>query len=250
LDVDRLIEEIYDPSTPPSMSRRYYLNQLTASEDAWIAPHEWDACSAPGMSLADGELITIGFDGAVRDDSTALVACRVDDGHLELLGCWERPTVAPVDWEVDREAVHATVAATFDRYTVVGFFADPPHWQDAIDQWTHEFGESLRVRSTQGRPIEWWTGRTKAMVDSLARFHDAVIQKRLTHHGNNVLTRHIVNARRRETRSGLTISKDHPGSSRKIDAAIAAVLAYEARAGAVSIGVSPEKPKSRRLYRF
>jgi len=123
LDVDRLIEEIYDPTTPPSLSRRFYLDQIVAGEDAWIAPHEWQTCSDPLRIIADNELVTLGFDGSVREDSTALVACRVDDGHLELLGCWEKPDgPAGVDWQVDREAVDAAVASAFARFTVVGAF--------------------------------------------------------------------------------------------------------------------------------
>lgn len=250
LDVDRLIEEIYDPSTPASMSRRYYLNQLTASEDAWIAPHEWNAC-ATTETLQPGDIVTLGFDGAVRDDSTALVAVRVSDGHVSLLGCWERPDVAPEDWEVDREAVDATVAASFDRYTVVGFYADPPHWMDACDRWTREYGEGLKVKASNTKPIEWWTNRLRSMIDALARFHSAVVEKRITHDGSAVLTRHVLNARRRLGRSGLSISKEHPGSPRKIDAAIAATLAYEARAAAISTGAGePERAASRRMYRF
>lgn len=251
LDVDRLIEEIYDPSTPPSMSRRFYLNQLTASEDAWVAPHEWNACTATDIApILPGDLVTLGFDGAVRDDSTALAICSLETGHVELLGCWERPDIAPDDWEVDREEVDAAVAGAFETYEVVGFYADPPHWQDYIDRWTREFGERLQIKASQTRPIEWWTNRSRVMVAVLARFHDAVLERRLTHNGSAALTRHVLNARRRVTRSGITISKEHPGSPRKIDAAMAAVLAYEARADAVAAGVAHRAPKSKHLFRF
>jgi hypothetical protein len=53
-----------------------------------------------------------------------------------------------------------------------------------------------------------------------------------------VLTRHALNARRRISRSGVTIAKEHPGSPRKIDAVMAAVLAYECRQDAVALGVT------------
>jgi hypothetical protein len=45
LDVDRHVEEVYDPRNSVSTSRRFYLNQIVAAEDAWIAPHEWDRLS-------------------------------------------------------------------------------------------------------------------------------------------------------------------------------------------------------------
>jgi hypothetical protein len=251
LDVDRLIEEIYDPATPPSMSRRYYLNQLTASEDAWLAPHEWHACATDSL-LCDGDQVTLGFDGSVRDDSTALVAARLSDGHLALLGCWERPEGPDAEgWQVDRIAVDAAVAHAFETLGVVGFYADPAHWQDYCDRWASEFADRLRVKASPSRPIEWWTNRPRQMVDALARFRDAVVEKRLTHDGHHVLTRHALNARRRVGRSGVTISKENPSSTRKIDAIMAATLAYEARADAIASGVTNVKPKrSKRLIRI
>lgn len=250
LDVDRLIEEIYDPATPPSMARRFYLNQIVASEDAWLAPHEWNACVVDSP-LMPGDQVTLGFDGSVRDDSTALVACRVSDGHVVLLGCWEKPDGAAANgWQVDREAVDAAVFHAFDYFTVVGMYADPAFWQDALDRWSHEFAERVLVRATQTRPLEWWTNRTRPMVEALARFQDAVVEQRLSHDGNPVLTRHALNARRRVGRVGLTIAKENPHSNRKIDAVMAAVLAYEARADAIAGGVTASRKTSKKLYRF
>lgn len=255
LDVDRLIEEIYDPTTSPSMSRRFYLNQLVASEDAWLAPHQWNAVADATKVLADGDMVCLGFDGSVREDSTALVACRVKDGHLELLGCWEKDDKVQ-DWQVDRVAVDATVAAAMDRFQVVGAYCDPAYWQDAIDRWTSEFGPRMLLKATAARPMEWWTNRPKAMVDALERFHDAVASgsvkdatKNLTHTGDSTLTQHVLNARRRVVRGGIVISKEHPGSARKIDAAMAAVLAYECRSDAVARGFARER-KSRKAHGF
>jgi phage terminase large subunit-like protein len=249
LDIDRLIEEIYDPATPPSMSRRYYLNQLVASEDAWLTPEEWAGCAHPTEALHDGDAITLGFDGSVREDSTALVACRMEDAHLQLLGCWEVPEHAPEGWQVDREAVDAAVFGAFDRYRVLGFYADPPFWQDYLDRWASEFARAMRIRATQARPLEWWTNRPKAMVDALERFHEAVCTGQLSHDGDHVLTRHVLNARRRIVRSGVSISKESPASKRKIDAAVAATLAYECRADGVALGFNRPR-RDRRAYGF
>jgi hypothetical protein len=245
VDLDRIVAEYYDPSTDPSIARRFYLNQLVAGEDAWLAPHEWAECADPLLSIADGEMVTLGFDGSVRDDSTALVVCRVEDGHLELVGCWEKPDLAKDDWQVDREAVDAEVAAGMDRWQVVGFYADPAHWQDYLDRWASLFGHRMLVKASAPRPLEWWTNRPTAMITALERFHEAVVERQLTHDGGSVLTRHVLNAHRRVTRSGITIGKEHPSSKRKIDAAMAAVLAYECRADAVAKGFARPKRKRR-----
>lgn len=251
LDVDRLIEEIYDPATPASKSRRFYLNQIVASEDSWIAPHEWgNAVADPIKVLADGDTVTLGFDGSVREDSTALVVCRVEDGHLELLGCWEKPDGAAGDtWQVPRAAVDAAVFTAMSRFKVVGFYCDPALWQDTIDRWSSEFAARMLVRASAAKPLEWWTNRPKAMVDALERFHAAVLDGQLSHDGDSVLAQHVLNAKRRVGRSGITISKENPSSSRKIDAAMAAVLAYECRADAVAKGFARPKRK-RKAYGF
>jgi hypothetical protein len=253
LDVDRLIEEIHDPATPASMSRRFYLNQIVAAEDSWLAPVEWNACVDPLKILADRDVVTLGFDGSVRDDSTALVACRVEDGHLTLLAIEQKPDgPAGENWQVDRVAIDAAVARAFDTFNVVGFYADPPHWQDYLDKWQAEFGDRLQVAATVARPMEWWTNRPRPMAAALERFHDAVVGQGLTHDGGSVLSQHVLNAKRRVSRSGIMISKENPVSARKIDAAMSAVLAYEARADAVASGAAaaPSKARSKRLVRF
>lgn len=248
-DLNGLVDEFFDPRAHIVDSRRYFLNAETETSDAWLAAREWDPRADPLTVLADKEQITLGFDGSVRDDATALVACRVSDGHLELLACEAKPD-GVTSWQVDREAIDAAVASAFDRYEVVAFFADPPQWQDYVDRWTAEFGDRLQVKASQSHPLEWWTNRPKVMVAALERFHEAVLSGQLTHDGSTLLRRHVLNARRRVSRSGIQISKEYPMSPRKIDAAMAAVLAYEARADAVAAGVMSRPKKSKRLQRF
>lgn len=251
LDVDRLIEEVYDPTTPPSVSRRYYLNMLTVAEDSWIAPHEWAACAKPTEVLADKDIVTLGFDGGVNEDSTALVACSVQSGHLQLLGCWEKPELpGKVYWEVDRLAVDAAVRQAMATYQVAGFFCDPALWESYVDSWSSDFGARMQVKGTTARPLEFRMNRPTAVVTAVERFYQAVMSKTVSHDGSTVLTRHILNSKRRITKSGIVIAKDHPGSPRKIDAAYAAILAYEARSGALAGGLDLEPRRSRKLYRF
>jgi hypothetical protein len=241
IDVESIINDFYDPRNDPVDSRRYFLNVKTSSFDSWLAQHEWVACKDEDLSLAEGDLITLGFDGSKNDDSTALVACRVADGFLQILGVWEKPVGPAGDgWKVDGLAVDAAVAAAMARYEVCGMYADPPHWQDYVDRWSAEFADRLQVKATGPRPLEWWTNRPRFMVAALERFREAVVDKGLRHSGERVLTRHALNARRRISRSGVTIAKEHPGSPRKIDAVMAAVLAYECRADAVALGVTTQ----------
>ena len=259
VDLDVLVATVWDPTSDVQQSRSDFLNQVTHASDAWLTSPQWGACAAPDKVVADGETIVLGFDGSIRDDSTALVACRVSDGHLWVpetldgIACWEKPDNRrlALDWEVDRTAVDAAVAACVARYKVIGMYCDPASWQDTLDRWTSEFGPKFLVKATGPKPLEWWTNRPKNMVDALERFHDAAAGKvkGLSHDGGSVLARHVLNARRRVVRQGIVISKEHPHSPNKIDAAMAAVLAYECRSDAVAKGFARER-KARRAAAF
>jgi phage terminase large subunit-like protein len=49
------------------------------------------------------------------------------------------------------------------------------------------------------------------------------------HDGDSFLGRHVVNARRRPNRWGISIAKESPKSSRKIDGCVAMIIARHAR---------------------
>ena len=242
MDIERLLAEFYDPRNDPQDSRRYYFNQPTSSKDAWVSSPEWMACAAT-KEVAKGDDITLGFDGSRKrtrgvTDATALIGCRVSDGHLFEIKVWEQPEgPAGEGWEVPITEVDYQVRQAFENYNVVGMFADPAKWESYIAQWEADFGKKLKVKSTQQHPIEWWmTGnRSYLVVRALEQFQNAVLDKELTFEGL-ALSRHVLNARRRIGRSGISIAKEHPESPNKIDAAVAAVLAYQARLQALSKG--------------
>lgn len=260
MDMDRLLAEVWDPRNSPADSRRYWFNQVHEAADAWIAPHEWAARFAGDRIVADGEAITLGFDGSRQrargvTDATALIACTVSDGHLfEPLAqsVWEQPTGPDgAEWEVPVLAVDAAVRAVFARYRVVGFLADPARWETYIAAWEASYGAKLKVKASGQHPIQWWMsgGRSHLVVQTLEQFHSAVLDGECTHDGSYALTRHVLNARRRPTKVGMQIAKEHPDSANKIDAAIAATLAWRARLMAVAAGADkgPETFVPRRI---
>lgn len=243
--LESLVDEFFDPRAEVADSRRYFLNAPTSTFDAWFTEPEWAGCAAVDAVVADQDMITLGFDGSRRrargiTDATALIACRVADGHIFELGVWEQPPgVAGDNWQVPTTEVDAAVRAAFDRYKVVGFYADPAKWEGYVAQWEAKWTRQLKVKASRDHPIEWWMsgGRATQIVRALEQFHSAVVDGELTHDGSYALTRHVLNARRRPSRAGLQIAKEHPDSARKVDAAVAAVLAWQARLDAVAAGV-------------
>lgn len=260
-DIDAILDEFYSLRADPANSRRFFLNAETSSSDAWIEAREWDACKAPEKSLEDKDVVTLGFDGSINDDSTALVACRVSDAHLELLAIFEKPDNLPPDaeWRVDEDAVDAAVDAAFKRFRVVGFFADPAGWQSHLNLWHARWAKQLKAKVTSARPLEFWMSRTSQVVQALEQFHLAVKGKQLSYTPAEdrldeqkslavIFRRHILNTYRKPTRMGLQVRKQFPKSPRKIDATLAAVLAFAARGAAIASGVETG-PRKKRVAR-
>lgn len=252
--IDRIAADVWDIGTDPQTARADFLNQITHAADSWLSQPEWAACYIGAQEdtpapLADGDTVVLGFDGSRKrargvTDATALIGCRVSDGHLFEVRVWEQPSgPAGAGWEAPTTQVDAEVRAAFERWDVVGLYADPALWETYIARWESTYGRRLRVKASQAHPCEFWMtgGRATTTVRALQQFHTAVVEGELTHDGSAALTRHILNARRRVSRSGLQIAKPHPESELKVDAAVAAVLAWAARVDAVAAGVGPTR---------
>jgi phage terminase large subunit-like protein len=240
VDLDRIEQEMDDPATKEADGRRFYFNQITQGSLQWIDPVKWNACWNKHLRPLDrSDAITLGFDGGLRDDSTALVACRIEDGAIFPIHVWEKPDGAK-EWEVDFVSVDLFVRTALEDFNVIRMNCDPAYWQDIVGRWAIDY---------EGIVWEWWTNRKKAMAESNERFHTAVMLGEIKHQNDPILTRHVLNAHIEETPWGDLLRKDIRGGSRKIDAAVASVLAYEARGEAIEDGFLAKKRKNT-VYTF
>jgi hypothetical protein len=154
-------------------------------------------------------------------------------------------------WQVPTFEVDAKVNEAFEQYNVVGFYADPARWESYVADWEAKFARRLKI-GRKDHPIQWWMtgGRGAAVAQALKQFETAVVQGEMTHSGSSVLTRHALNARVRITRGQRLIGKKYPESEAWIDAAIAAVLAWQARLDAIAKGLATTtKPSPPRRLR-
>lgn len=240
VDLERVRDEIYDPGTPPSVGRRFYLNQLVVAEDAWIAQHEYDARANSEKVVADGDIITLGFDGSFSDDHTALIGCHVDMDHLFEVGVWEPGKSG----EIDRASVDLAVRRAMDRYDVVGFYGDLHPWESYIDTWSQELGDKLIVQASTKHPIAWdMRARGQMFTQAAERLLAALIDGPVTHDGSSKVAQHFYNARRRPNRWGVSVGKEGRESARKIDSVPAAVLARLARMDYLALPESKRRRK-------
>lgn len=204
------------------------------SEDQWLTRDAW-MTGFRHKQLRPGDVVALGFDGSRVSDATALVACRITDGFMAPLAVWESPEgVAGRGWTVPRAEVDAEVHDAFDRFVVTRMYADPPDWRSEIDAW---------ALAWPGRVVEFPTGGDVRMGAALERFVTDLADGGVQHNDDQVLSRHVTNAVRSRNRHGYRITKPEKMSVRKIDCAVAAVLAYEARCDSVAAGETGEPQK-------
>jgi phage terminase large subunit-like protein len=235
-DIDGIIEQWRDPTADRTYLERVWLNRLVRSSDKAFDSVQWKSLAAPETVIPDGEMITLGFDGARYRDSTALVATHIVSGYQWLVGLWEHPQGIE-NWEVPEYEVEAAVAEAFRRWDVWRMYCDPPYWETHVAKWSGLYGEE--------RVLAWWTNRMKAMAYAIRSFANAMLSGELTHDGNPGLTRHVGNACRRNLLirddEGVPLwvmQKERPDSPHKIDACMASVLSWEARCDALATGIT------------
>lgn len=197
--------------------RQMRLGQWSQAENAWLPEVLWDALEVSPGDCPDGAIVSLGFDGSVSGDCTALVAYEHATGRLVVLGLWERdPSVK--DWQVPRAEVMAAVDRAFTRLTVVALLADPWHWRSELQELSQRYGDRVQ---------EYNTAHPSRMGPATDALYQAVATKEVTWDGNPKLRAHILSAVARQTAHGDVIQKD-ARKPQKIDLAVAAILAHEA----------------------
>jgi phage terminase large subunit-like protein len=218
IDVERLVAEARDPQTHRNDFERYFLNKPSSTSQAWLSPVAWNDRADPDYRAPDGTRVVLAFDGSYRLDSSALIACTVEERpYLWVVGLWERPEKAPADWTIDRELVDAIVRKAMDTFDVAELACDPPGWHAEITRWRDSYGEDV--------VLDYPTATRTRMAAATSLFYSAVMNGQLAHDGDPRLTRHIANATLKETAAGAYITKQT--QRLKIDAAVAAVVAHE-----------------------
>jgi len=232
LDVDRLLGEVADPTTPEWVSRRFYLNQIVAVEgERWMNMEAWDAAARPGESIPDRADVALGFDGSRTGDATALVVVSIvpsgEVPHLDVVALQENVTGAAGGWEVDMEQLMADVRAACRRWRVREITADLTFWQ-----------LPLRILEGEGLPVVEMPQSLPRMAPAQAGFRQAIGHGRLTHSGDPDLRRHVANAVLVPSSRGDKLAKDSKSSPRRIDLAVAATMAHSR-----ATQLTPQRPR-------
>jgi hypothetical protein len=220
VDLPRIMHEVRDPGAPWAETLRFFVNCPSAGTLAAVEPGLWDGAKRK-RELQEGERISLGFDGSHSQDGTALIGCT-EDGWLFPVEIIERPARAK-EWRVDRSRIHRALEEMMESFDVAAVYCDPWRWQDELAEWDGRW---------PNRIVELPTNSNTKMPVLVDRFRTALEEGTLSHDGDPDLRRHVLNARLRKVgrdedgRGRYALEKAGPG--RLIDAAVAAVLAYEA----------------------
>lgn len=203
--------------TPESEFRTKRVCQWVASETSWLPHGAWDKLGGKGRP-EPGERVALGFDGSYSGDSTAIVGCTLEETpRLWVVAHWERPGHDPGhQWRVPIAEVEQAIREACGEWQVVEVGCDP-----------YRFARSIQLLADEGLPVrEWNTGAPGRIVPACKAFFDAVMDETVGHDGDPGLARHLRNARTKTDEKGTRIVKEAVGSTRKIDLAIAAVIAF------------------------
>jgi phage terminase large subunit-like protein len=203
--------------TPESEFRTKRTNAWVSSQTAWLPNGVWESREIKKEIGKDVPVI-LGFDGSFSGDASVIIGVTVEEQpHVFMVEAWEKQPEDDDTWRVDSLEVENSIIQACQRFNVVEIACDPFRWQ-----------RSMQVLQDAGLPVVEWPSTSAArMIPACAKFYDAVVGEKLTQDGNPLLTRHISNAVVKVDRLGPRIVKEHRGSPRKIDAAVASIIAFD-----------------------
>jgi phage terminase large subunit-like protein len=203
--------------TPEAEFRTKRTNAWVSSQTAWLPNGAWEARENKREVNKDVAVI-LGFDGSFSGDASVIMGVTVEEEpHVFLVEAWEKQPTDSDEWRVDSLEVENAIIEACKRYNVKEIACDPFRWQ-----------RSMQVLQDAGLPVVEWPSTSAArMIPACAKFYDAVVGEKITQDGSPLLTRHISNAVVKIDRLGPRIVKEHRGSPRKIDAAVASIIAFD-----------------------
>lgn len=209
--------------TPEPEFRTKRCNQWVSSQESWLADGLWESAKADFEIQPDDEIV-LGFDGSFNNDATVVVGATIPKDNepvkVFLVGAWEKDSaIHDEDWKVDIREVEQTIIDFCRKHPNVREIAcDPFRWERTMELLETDYGLPI---------VEFPSTSARRMVPACAKFYDAVGDNNLIHDGDPTLARHLDNAVVKIDNLGPRIVKDKRGSPRKIDGAVAAVIAVD-----------------------
>jgi hypothetical protein len=244
IDLERIDAEIRALlGRDPQQAERWFLNRKEADAAKAWDPERIDRLAITA-TMPKRSLITLGVDGARFSDALAIVGTDVASGFQWPVGIWERPEGAPEDYEHPLDEVDGAMEDAFAHFDVWRVYIDPQYIDALVNVWQGRWGEK--------RVLPWRTNRPRQMAWAVRGFTDGIKAGEWSFNGDPEFARHLKNAVRQKVnvyddkhRQMYIVSKDRPDSTRKIDAAPAAILSWEARGDAIRADAKPRGTRAK-----
>jgi phage terminase large subunit-like protein len=221
--------------TPEAEFRTKRCNQWVSSQNTWLPAGVWDSL-LEDVPIPDDVEVVLGVDGSFSGDTTAIVAVSVpktheDKPHVWLVQAWEKQPDDLDDWRVDTLEVEQTLIDFAQKHRNLREIAfDPFRWQ-----------RTMAVLQDLGLPVvEYNSTSARRMIPACQKVFDSVTEATLTHSGDPLLARHLDNCVLKIDNMGARIVKESRNSPRKIDAAVAFVIAYDRATSKLESDIVPE----------
>lgn len=220
LDIDDMRTAM--KQTDEAAFRRWRLNQWVRTQESWLPAGAWEACTSD-RALDDSLPVFIGLDMALKHDSIAVVIAQpqADGVTVTRAQIWQ-----PRDDGVDVAGVEQYLRSLHMRYTVQEIVYDPAYFQ-----------RSAEHLADDGLPMVEFPQSSQRMIPACGHAYEMIINKKVMHDGAPTFTDQVLSAAQRMTDQGWRLSKGK--SKRKIDAAIALVMALDRATSRQTAVISP-----------
>lgn len=204
---------------------RFALNvfRRASNSDMWFPAELWKKGVRFDEDVVFDEKqdkIVLGGDFSRNGDSSAIVGLCVDGPHEGLcypLKLWERKDTDSPDWHVEATEIDASMAEIMNTYNVVQVYVDNSLIEQTVEKWVRTYGKS-RIGAYSMGP---------KMISAALNFKYDVVDGRVGFREDDYSMRtHLLNA---VVDDRGHVQKQSKKSSKKIDIAICAILANEAR---------------------
>jgi phage terminase large subunit-like protein len=203
--------------TPENEFRTKRCNQWVSSAETWLPAGTWDDCEERPRDSRTARRWCSASTGRSTATAPPWWSCRWSPKpHVDVVRLWEKPLDDPGEWRVPIVEVEDTIRAACKRWQVVELVCDPFRW-----------ARTYQILEAEGLPVVEFPQSPARMTPATTRFYEAVMNRSLTHSGDPRLARHVGNAVLKADSRGTRIYKEHRNSSRRIDLAVAAVMALD-----------------------
>lgn len=218
IDRDFLVRQSSDPAHSKGTVLQMHGCVWAESVEAWVSMNQWEACREPDAEIPAGAEVAVGVDIGITHDSTAVAVAHVrDDGRIHVQATvWSAVERVMADVLVpggamDLSLIEEHIMHLAERYSVIEVAYDPRFFERSAQLLA---GDLVMV------PMHQQSG---PMADAYQEWYASILERRLVHSGQAVLTAHVMATAAQQTERGWRVSKIR--QNQRIDALVASAIA-------------------------